>query len=379
MATFGPILRAPLVAALLGLAGAASQAGDPPARFAPLTLAVAQAAAGDEAVAAFYRARAFAPLWLGTDAADRRAALLAALDGAADHGLPAGRYDADALREAFRQAHGTAAMGAVEVAATRMLVRYGSDVGSGVLDPKAVDPTIRVDVPARDWTAALHAFASGDPWSFVRSLRPTTLAYTRLLGEKLRLESLRAAGGWGPPVPDGPALRAGDDGPRTAALRSRLGAMGYLRPSPIASFDGAVEAAVRAFQADHGLSPDGEIGAATLRALNVPLADRLAQVVVNIERQRWMNKPLEPRHVLVNIAEQHAYVIDDGIATFDTVVVVGSDEAGRRTPEFSDTMTHMVVNPSWYVPRSIVVNEYLPALKRGGARGTSRSIPAAGA
>jgi murein L,D-transpeptidase YcbB/YkuD len=81
-----------------------------------------------------------------------------------------------------------------------------------------------------------------------------------------------------------------------------------------------------------------------------------------------MNKPLEPRHVLVNLAEQHAYVVDDGKVTFDTVVVVGADTPDRRTPEFSHTMTHLVLNPYWHIPRSIAISEYLPALRSGGAR-----------
>ena len=163
-------------------------------------------------------------------------------------------------------------------------------------------------------------------------------------------------------------LRPGDQGEGVVALRNRLIRMGYLRRSAVAVFDAEMEAALRAFQIDHGLTPDGAAGEATLAAINVPLEDRMAQIVIGLERQRWMNKPLEPRHILVNLAEQHAYVVDDGKVTFDSVVVVGADTPSRRTPEFSDTMTHMVINPTWNVPRSITVNEYLPALRRGGAR-----------
>ena len=369
-APLAPRLARAAAAAIALLAAAPAGASEPRAvpRFAPLTLAVAQAAAEDETVAAFYRARAFRPVWLGEAAASRRAALLWALEGAAAHGLPPARFDAAALRARFAGARGPEAQGALEVETTRLLLAYGRAVGAGILDPKAVDPSIVTAVPERDWAGALALFADGDPWAFVRGLAPRGPAYARLLREKLRLDGAAAAGGWGAPVPGGDALREGDEGARVAALRARLVAMGYLRRGPVAGFDAAMRRAVERFQADHGIAPDGEAGAATLGALNVPLADRMAQVVVNLERQRWMNKPLEPRHVLVNIAEQRAYVVDDGVATFDTVVVVGSDEAGRRTPEFSDTMTHMVINPSWYVPRSIAVNEYLPALKRGGAR-----------
>ncbi|MGB3555435.1 MAG: L,D-transpeptidase family protein, partial [Jannaschia sp.] len=336
----------------------------------PFQQAVAQAASEDEAIAAFYRDRDFAPIWMGAEAdgaAHRRAAFLWALDAADDHGLPTGRYDAGTIRAEFAAADSAAARGALEVEMTRRFLRYAQDVSSGVLDPTRIDRTIVVEVPKRDWLEQITAFTDGDPYAFVQGLWPTSPAYTRLLREKLRLEEMRAAGGWGAEVPGG-KLRPGDDGRAVVALRNRLIRMGYLRRSAVATYDSTMEAAVRAFQTDHGLTPDGEAGASTLSAVNVELEDRIAQIVIGLERQRWMNKALEDRHILVNLAEQHAYVVDHGKVTFDTVVVVGSESPGRRTPEFSHTMTHMVINPTWNVPRSITVNEYLPALRRGGAR-----------
>ncbi|MCK0166443.1 L,D-transpeptidase family protein [Jannaschia sp. S6380] len=348
-----------------------------PAMSAPLVTpfqqALAQAAAEDDAVAAFYRARSFAPIWMGDEAdgqwgpADRREAFLRVLSQADRHGLPKGRYDADAIRAEFAAANDAAARGALEVAMTRRFLRFARDIGTGILDPKRVDPTIVLDVPAPDRTELLHAFTDGNPHDIVRSLAPTSPHYARLLRERMRLAEMATKGGWGAPVAD-VTLRPGAEGPAVVALRNRLIRMGYLHMSPTARYGAAMEAAIRAFQIDHGLTPDGEVGPATIAALNVPIEDRMAQILVGLERQRWMNKPLEPRHILVNLAEQHAYVVDDGKVTFDTVVVVGADTPDRRTPEFSHTMTHMVVNPSWYVPRSITVNEYLPALKRGGAR-----------
>ena len=335
--------------------------------FTPLTQAIAQAASGDESVAAFYRARDFAPIWMGEGAAERRAAFLWALETAGDHGLPVSRYDPAAIRAEFAAARGPAEVGALEVAMTRRLLRYAQDVSAGIVDPRRVDPSIKVEPPARDGLERIAAFAGSDPYAFIQALWPRTEPYTRLLREKLRLEGLRAAGGWGAPVL-ADKLEPGTSGGAVVALRDRLLRMGYLRPSAVARYDASLEDAVRRFQTDHGLASDGVAGPATLRALNVPLEDRLAQVVLGLERQRWMNKPLEERHVLVNLAEQHAYVVDDGKVTFDTVVVVGADTDDRRTPEFSHQMTHMVVNPYWHVPRSIAVKEYLPALRRGGAR-----------
>lgn len=357
--------RTAALAFALALSAVSAVAGAAPL-VTPMQQAVAEAASADAAIAAFYRARGFAPIWMGEGAEARRAAFLAALDGATDHGLPEGRYDPGTIRADFAAARGAADLGALEVEMTRRFLRYARDVSSGILDPRRVDPTIKVQRPIRDPLEAITAFADGNPHAFVRDLPPTTPAYNRLLRERLRLRGLRDAGGWGPEVSR--ASAPGDTGPAVVELRNRLIRMGYLDRSLVASYDATLEAAVRAFQADHGLSPDGTTGPATLRALNVDVEDRMAQVTLGLERQRWMNKPLESRHILVNLAEQHAYVVDDGKVTFDTVVVVGADTEDRRTPEFSDTMTHMVINPYWHVPRSIAVNEYLPALRRGGAR-----------
>ncbi|UWQ20257.1 murein L,D-transpeptidase [Jannaschia sp. W003] len=361
-------VRASLVALALAVAVPAGATSVAAPLLSPTRMAVAEAAAGagEEGVAAFYRERAFAPIWLGDEAGPRRMAFLAAIAEAGAHGLPAARYDPVEIRAAFDAAHDAESLGALEVDMTRRLLRFASDLGGGVVKPGAASPFIHLERPRRDARADLEAFVA-DPLAFLRGLAPTSPRYARLLREKRRLEQAAAAGGWGAQVPVG-ILRRGDGGAAVIALRGRLEGMGYLERGLSPTFDGVMEAAVRRFQSDHGLAIDGAAGPATLAVVNRTANARLAQVLVNLERQRWMNKPLESRHVLVNLAEQHAYVVDDGAVTFDTVVVVGAPESDRQTPEFSHTMTHMVVNPSWYVPRSIATNEYLPQLKRGGAR-----------
>src|SRR5690606_33890583 len=119
-----------------------------------------------------------------------------------------------------------------------------------------------------------------------------------------------------------------------------------------------------AFQAEHGLDIDGVAGPGTLAEINTGATTRLGQIIVAMERERWTNMPRGKRHILVNIPDFHAQVIDDGKVTFKTRAVVGSDVADQRTPEFSDMMEHMVINPTWNVPRSIAIKEYLPLLQR---------------
>jgi murein L,D-transpeptidase YcbB/YkuD len=64
------------------------------------------------------------------------------------------------------------------------------------------------------------------------------------------------------------------------------------------------------------------------------------------------------------LTDFHARIIDDGKVTFMTRSVVGKNVSDRRTPEFSDVMEHMVINPTWHVPRSIATKEYLPMLQQ---------------
>lgn len=333
----------------------------------PLQASIAAAASEAPEIVAFYRDRAFEPIWLGPEAAERRAALADALTVAMAHGLPVTRYDPAVLRRAFAEADESAEIGKVEVETTELLLQLARDASSGVIDPAEVDGLIRVEPVRPDATRILAAFVGSDPRAVLRGVWPSSPAYLRSLREKLRLESLLRRGGWGPAAGANP-LRPGDTGPDVILLRDRLVRMEYLSPTPSASYDTALTAAVRSFQENHGLLPDGTAGEATLRAINVPVEERIAQLVVTLERLRWTNRPLELRHVLVNLAEQRAYVVDDGTVTFSTGVVVGANTPERRTPEFSETMTHMVINPSWYVPRSIAVGEYLPALRKGGAR-----------
>jgi murein L,D-transpeptidase YcbB/YkuD len=63
------------------------------------------------------------------------------------------------------------------------------------------------------------------------------------------------------------------------------------------------------------------------------------------------------RTILVNLTDFTAKILDDGVVTFETRSVIGTNKDDQRSPEFSDVMEHMVINPSWYLPRSITVKE----------------------
>lgn len=356
-----------LVAASL-LTGAAGSAGAE-----TLTLsesiyrqALAEGAYGSDATADFYRERAYAPLFTGAgpEQAERRAALIEALRLAPAHGLPTGRYDAEALIAAFRDGGSMRGRGKAEAMATRMLVDFAHDLTSGALVPSQIDAGIVREVPKSDPRDVLARFeAARDPRAFLRGLAPTTAEYARLMAEKFRLERVMAQGGWGPRV-QAASLAPGDRGADVVALRNRLIAKGYLARTSTAVYDETMQAAVRQFQRDHGLNPDGEAGPSTVEAVNAPVSDRLISVLVAMERERWLNAPRGKRHVLVNLADFTAMIIDDDKVTFETRAVIGERDPKKRTPEFSDMMEYVEINPDWTVPRGILARDYLPRLQQ---------------
>ncbi len=377
----GPALLAftLLLATLPATLPAPGRAAEPSA-IPAFAQAVAEAAAQDEEIAAFYRDNGYRPVWTDTGelARERREALFNALARAGDHGLPVASYGLEALEAQLRDISSPRQQGRVEVELSRLFLLYARQLTSGVLVPREVVPDIVREVPLRDRRALLDEFLAADPARYLRSLAPEAPEYARLMGEKLRLERLRARGGWGAKVP-ADSLRPGQSGQAVVALRNRLIAMGYMERSATRTYDAALQRAVQAFQADHGLEPDGVAGKSTIRAINVGIDKRLASIIVALERERWMNIERGKRHIWVNLTDFTAKIVDDGKVTFETRSVIGMNASDRRSPEFSDMMEYMEVNPYWNVPRSIATKEYLPRmLENPAAAGHLQLVDGAG-
>jgi len=365
--TFAQMLSAlAMLAAFSGTAPAVAETSTS-SQFAPSDLgfsqAVATAAAGNDAVAEWYRSTAYAPLWTGVDQADRRAALFDALATATDHGLPPSRYGAEALIQSLRLARTEADRAKAEVALSAVYLTWAHDLTSGLLEPASVDPGIVREINRIDPQILLSRLAKGDPQAVFDWLVPDHASYLALMKAKIGLETQIAAGGWGELVPAS-TLGPGDSGAAVIALRDRLIRMGYLSPTATASYDRALQSAVQKFQITHGLVADGIAAETTLAEVNLAPEERLKSIIVALERERWMHIDRATRHIWVNLPDYKAKIVESGRTVFETRVVIGKNVPDQRTPEFSDVMEHMVINPSWGVPRSIIVKEYLPLLQQ---------------
>ena len=197
-----------------------------------------------------------------------------------------------------------------------------------------------------------------------KASEPTVSTATAQTTEKAidRYAEIVGRGGW-PQVPSAGVLRLGDRHPSVATLRARLVASGDIDPNAVGNdvYDSYVEAAVRRFQARHGLTVDGIIRAETLAALNVPAPVRLAQLKVNVTRLRTLSANLSPRYVVANIPAARVEAIENGLAVSRHAAVAGKPD--RPSPELTSKIVQINFNPYWTVPPSIVQKDLIPKMQ----------------
>jgi murein L,D-transpeptidase YcbB/YkuD len=311
-----------------------------------------------DAVRAFYEARDFEPVWIVDHEPSRQMKALRLRMAAADeYGLDPALYVTDANAVSM-----DAASAAADVAFSLAVARFVNHIASGRIAPAEISSIITLEPERPDITAALGKLSRTAGIALALSrFEPPHEQYRAL---KAELAALRSSGDDAARivVPEGDLLKPGGIDDRVPLLRDRLGAV--LGPDTEPElYDEALVAAVEEFQRQSGLSDDGIVGPRTLIALNgLSREDEIAAVVANLERWRWMPRDLGEFHVFVNVPEFMAYVVDEGAVVHQTRVIVGTPK--NRTPTFSHVMNHVVVNPYWNVPASIVRNEMMPMVQR---------------
>ncbi len=179
----------------------------------------------------------------------------------------------------------------------------------------------------------------------------------------MQYSDIVARGGW-PMVPPEQRLRVGSRGPAVAALRQRLIISGDLdaQMGVNDAFDTYVDAAVKRFQARHGIPVDGVIGESTFAALNVPAAVRLNQLSTNLTRLKMHTDKLADRFIMVNIPAAQVEAVDHGVVESRHTAIVG--KVDRPSPLVNSRITDINFNPFWTVPASIIRKDLIPQMQK---------------
>jgi murein L,D-transpeptidase YcbB/YkuD len=320
-----------------------------------------------------YEPAGYAPLWLdgGRPTKQAREAIDALRDADA-RGLDPQDYDAELLETQWRtlsagQASGDA-LARFDVALSVGLVRNISDLHIGKVNPKDLAFGFDIDPKKYDLVALVAGAIRDDRIAQVVAEAEPHYTQNRLLKEQLtRYKRLAKDSSVGPveitpPVRPGAPLAAG---PELARWLVALGDLAAVPDPPPTTYQGALVEGVKHFQARHGLSPDGVIGAPTAQALSVPAAQRVRSIELALERLRWVPPLDHGRVVFVNIPAFELWAFDDVTTqepALQMAVVVGR-AMRTQTPVFTGAMKTVVFAPYWNVPTSITRKEILPKLR----------------
>ena len=266
--------------------------------------------------------------------------------------IPPGLDDLLNAKEADRRARGEALLKSA-------VLRYARQVHSGRLAAADFDDEWDIRPAAFDPKPGLEAALAGDGVAqWLASLPPKHAGYQAAVKQLAVYRDIVAKGGWGK-IASGRKIEPGMSDPRLAALRGRLAVEDASVPATGGNLlDAPLTESLKAFQRRHGLMDDGKLGPGTLAALNVPAERRVAQIVANLERWRWLPEALPQDRVDVNIAGAMATLVRNG-----QVAIAMKAAPGRKTdhtPMLTSTIKAVVLNPPWNIPQSIAEKEVLP-------------------
>lgn len=317
---------------------------------------------------AYYAGHGYQPVWVdGNGLTPKANAALEVIGNADMQGLNPELYAVTTIRRVNamlrRDMDEAAAMQvrmSLELLVSHAVMEYAADMSTGNARPQWKTGKESI---ATDETLLEQALANANPAAYLMGLEPTTAEYKGLKMALAQYQQLAANDAW-PAFASGKTIKPGMKDERIATLRQILVAGGDMVAAadlPADTYDSVTEAGVKHFQERHGIEPDGILGAGTQAELAVPLARRIEQIAMTMERMRWMPGSLGTRYVLVNIPAYQLTAVA-GENQLKMNVIVG--KSNSPTPMFSKNITDVVLNPSWSVPPKIALNEMLPKVRK---------------
>ena len=302
-----------------------------------------------------YEENGFLPQW----SQDQITSLVTAMDGAREHGLDPNDYHFSELRS------GGLDEDRMHILATDAYLAYAGHLVSGKVKPITMEPTWTVKGRERDLVIYLKESLVKDKIeSSLDILEPQQPSYQILKNALNRYQQISDAGGWGT-VPAGEVVKPGTSSPLIPALFKRLAATGDIPESNVNDvylYSDELVAAIKRFQRRLNLEPDGIVGPATIKNLNLSPQYRVDQIRVNLERWRWLPEDLGNKHIRINIADYRLEAHEKGHVSRVHDVIVGRNY--RKTPVFSANMTFLVLNPWWETPPKLARLDKLPDFQK---------------
>lgn len=316
----------------------------------------------------FYLEREGEPLWIESSALNKSAeGLLQMFEQAWQNGLDPRRYHINTIHEItpdnVQGAVKASRAMELELLLTDAYIQYIRDMSGMRVDARSLG------LRGEDWLQPVSAqdalsylpLHKDNIVEFLKAQEPQGQTYKRLKEELVSLvaqlkdeNELQRD-----PIYYTGVIRPGTTHKDIPRLREILGAE-LPDGLNVNVYDSALTQSVMDFQNSKGLKADGLIGRQTLHALNHGTEDKISQIIINLERLRWVSDEKPNRFILVNIPSATLWAVEDGHVRYEMPVVVGRPK--RPTNIFVSNIHGVRLNPTWTVPRTIKKEDILPAL-----------------
>lgn len=298
--------------------------------------------------------------------------LINTLENAWQHGLNPDHYHLAAI-QSLRTSADDADRLKLDILLSDALVLYGRDLSRMRVDPRVIGQR------SKYWRAPLtssdvlnHVSEIKDIGSAIKGLTPSGDLYKALQKELISLYKTNPEANEFRAISVDGLLKPGVSNKAVLSVRERLGFDPNAAPQGAYFYDDQLAQAVVAFQQGQGVKPDAIIGPQTVKLMNITRDDRIHQILVNLERLRWVEPNKPERYVMVNVPSATLWAIEGDKVALEMPVVVGRPK--RATNIFSTQITGIRFNPRWTVPPTIKRDDYLPKLREDPYYLTDRGI-----
>ena len=325
----------------------------------------------------FYSTRDFQPLFIKNfDKISSINPILDLFSNAWEHGIQPAMYHLELIRSEISKISGGNAesylhMSNAELLLTDAVLKYACHLRYGVVNPNKIFSESYflpvVDSAKRDISKPLYV---ENVLEYLKGLQPKNPQYKKLQAALVHFYNLSNTG-WTPIK----------NNSQTSLIVERLASLGFIDTTKINTGnlnkkDSVFIRAVAKFQIANGLNGDGSIWQPTLEKLNVPVNEYIEKIKLSMERFRWSTYSDTTRYILVNIPDFRLHIIDQGKEQFEIKVCTGKKKPANyyerlklynktrrsrpddwETPQICGEVSHLVLNPTWTVPTSIVKEE----------------------
>ncbi len=319
-----------------------------------------------------YEPTGFAPVWVqGTTPSPQARAMIDLFAHAWQKGLEPDDYDASRWAQRLESLNGSGGdPAAFDVALSVCAMRYVSDLHIGRINPRHLQFDLTVEAKKYDLAQFVRdkLLPASDVPAVMREVEPPFNTYRRTEEALVRYTTLaQSDDGEKLPVP-AKAIDTGQAYAGIPQLVRRLKLVGDLpadfQAANSETYGGDVAEGVKRFQRRHGIDDDGRLGPSTVKQLNVPLADRVRQLKLTLERWRWLPTEFSAPPIIVNIPDFRLRALDENNKIALEMPVVVGKAIPTQTPVFTRDMTFVVLRPYWNVPPGLFGRTIIPAIKK---------------